>query len=106
MSADVQRHNKELVSTAFERWRTGTGGPFDLLADDATWTIVGTSIMSRTYRRADFIAEVISPFNARMSERLIPTVRGIYADGDMVIILFDAAATAKDGVPYRNTYTW
>jgi ketosteroid isomerase-like protein len=27
-------------------------------------------------------------------------------DADMVIILFDAAATAKDGIPYRNTYTW
>jgi hypothetical protein len=25
--------------------------------------------------------------------------------GDMVIILFDAAATTKDGQPYRNTYT-
>ena len=24
----------------------------------------------------------------------------------MVIIYFDASATAKDGVPYRNTYTW
>jgi ketosteroid isomerase-like protein len=24
----------------------------------------------------------------------------------MFIILFDAAATAKDGLPYRNTYTW
>jgi ketosteroid isomerase-like protein len=24
----------------------------------------------------------------------------------MVIILFDATATAKDGIPYRNTYTW
>ena len=24
----------------------------------------------------------------------------------MVIAFFDAAATAKDGLPYRNTYTW
>ena len=24
----------------------------------------------------------------------------------MVIILFDAAATTKDGQPYRNTYNW
>jgi len=32
--------------------------------------------------------------------------RGIYADGDMVIILFDAEATVKDGNPYHNTYTW
>jgi len=53
-----------------------------------------------------FLDEVINPFNARMSEPLVPDVRGIYADGDIVIIFFDASATAKDGVPYRNTYTW
>jgi ketosteroid isomerase-like protein len=41
-----------------------------------------------------------------MKTPLVPTVRGIYADGDTVIILFDAAAMAKDDVPYRNTYTW
>ncbi len=29
-----------------------------------------------------------------------------FGDGGMVIILFDAAATTKDGQPYRNTYTW
>ena len=28
--------------------------------------------------------------------------QGIYADGEMVIILFEAAATAKDGVLYTN----
>jgi ketosteroid isomerase-like protein len=33
-------------------------------------------------------------------------VAAIFADADMVIILFDATATAKDGIPYRNTYTW
>jgi ketosteroid isomerase-like protein len=32
--------------------------------------------------------------------------RGIYADGDMVIALFDAEGTARDGKPYRNTYSW
>ena len=37
---------------------------------------------------------------------LIPAVRGIYADGDMVIALFYGEATARDGKPYRNTYTW
>jgi ketosteroid isomerase-like protein len=33
-------------------------------------------------------------------------VAAIFADADMVIILFDATATAKDGIPYRNTDTW
>lgn len=41
-----------------------------------------------------------------MSTPLVPAVRGIYADGDTVIILFDGAATARDGKPYRNAYTW
>jgi ketosteroid isomerase-like protein len=78
-----------------------------LLAPDAEWTIVGSSPLSRTYRsRQEFLDTVIHPFNARMATPLVPTVRGIYADGDMVVILFDAAATAKDGLPYRNTYTW
>jgi hypothetical protein len=27
-------------------------------------------------------------------------------NGDMVIVLFDATATARDGVPYNYTYTW
>ena len=27
-------------------------------------------------------------------------------NGDMVIVLFDATATARDGMPYNNTYTW
>jgi uncharacterized protein len=42
---------------------------------------------------------------APIATPLLPTVRGIHADGDMVIILFDAAATTKDGQPCRNTYT-
>jgi hypothetical protein len=49
---------------------------------------------------------MINPFNARMATPLVPTVRGIYADGDVVIILFDAEAMVRDGRPYHNTYTW
>jgi len=63
--------------------------------------------LSKTYEsKQQFLDEVIGPFNARMAKPLVPTIRGLYADGDMVIIFFDAAATANDGVPYRNTYTW
>ena len=99
--------NKALVRASFERWKNGTGGPFELLAPDAQWTIVGSSPLSKTYQsKQQFLDEVIGPFNARMAKPLLPTIRGLYGDGDMVIIFFDAAATAKDGVPYHNTYTW
>jgi ketosteroid isomerase-like protein len=103
----LQDANKALVRASFERWAQGTGSPFELLLPDAQWTIVGSSPLSKTYHGVQsFLDEVIQPFNARMRTPLVPTVRGIYADGDMVITLFDAAATAADGLPYRNTYTW
>jgi ketosteroid isomerase-like protein len=99
--------NKEIVRAAFDAWRGGTGSPFDLLEHDARWTIVGRSPVSRTFAsRQEFLDAVIAPFNARMSRRLLPAVRGLYADGDMVIALWDGEAVARDGVPYRNTYTW
>jgi len=103
----IQHRNKAVVQTSFDRWRCGTGGPFELLTPEAEWTIVGSSPLSKTYHgKKEFIDEVIGPFNARMTKPLVPTIRGLYADGDTVIILFDAAATARDDVPYHNTYTW
>jgi hypothetical protein len=104
---DVSERNRALVRDSFDRWRAGAGSPFELLADDADWTIVGSSPLSKTYpTRQTFLDAVIGPFNARMATPLKPSMRGLYADGEMVIAFFDATATAKDGVPYHNTYTW
>lgn len=107
-STDVTARNKAAIQAAFDAWRTGTGNPFELLADDATWTIVGHSAASKSYPdKATFLAEVIRPFNARMSKGLTPTrIRGLHADGATVVIFFDASATARDGKPYENTYAW
>jgi ketosteroid isomerase-like protein len=41
-----------------------------------------------------------------MSVALKPTIRNIYAEGDTVIVFFDASGTARDGLPYENTYAW
>ena len=99
--------NRKLVRDSFERWRAGTGGPFELLADDARWTIVGSSPASKTYEGKErFMADVIRPFNARMNRPLKPTVRKIHSDGDAVVVLFDAESQCVDGLPYRNTYAW
>jgi hypothetical protein len=39
----IERRNKALVQSRFDAWRAGTGSPYELLADDVTWTIVGHS---------------------------------------------------------------
>jgi hypothetical protein len=103
----AEEANKATIARAFEEWAAGRGGPYALLADDATWTIVGNSPASRRYdSRQEFLDLVIGPFNARMASPLVPTVRALYAEGDWVIALFDASGTARDGKPYKNTYTW
>src|SRR5215472_4989730 len=105
---DIATRNKAVVQASFDAWRAGTGSPFDLLADNASWTIVGHSVASRTYdSKEEFLREVIRPFNARMSVGLKPTtIRSLTGDGDSVVIFFDAAGTARDGKPYANTYAW
>jgi ketosteroid isomerase-like protein len=105
-SGETER-NRTLVAQGFQAWQDGTGSPYDLLAADARWTITGTSVAAKTYPSKEaFMAEVIRPFNARMKTRLVPVVRHLYAEGDMVIAFFDASGTARDGEPYRNTYAW
>jgi uncharacterized protein len=104
---ELEQANKERIRAAFDEWAAGTGGPFALLADDATWTVVGNSPVSGTYHgRKVFFDAVLDPLNARMSTPLRPAVRALLAEDDWVIVLFDASAIAADGKPYDNTYSW
>lgn len=103
----LEDRNRALVATGFEAWAKGTGSPYDLLAEDASWTITGNSMAAKTYpTKESFMSEVIRPFNARMQTRLVPSVRKLYAEGDTVIAFFDAKGTARDGQTYANTYAW
>ncbi|MBY5552353.1 nuclear transport factor 2 family protein [Rhizobium leguminosarum] len=104
---ETERRNKAAVEAGFEAWAAGTGSPYELLADDARWTIEGYSLASKTYpSREAFLREVIRPFNARMKAPLKPAIRNVYVDGDTVIVFFDARGIARDGEPYANTYAW
>ena len=48
-ATSVEAQNKSRVRDRFEAWAQGTGSPFELLADDAKWTIEGGSVASKTY---------------------------------------------------------
>jgi uncharacterized protein len=65
----VEATNKRIVQSAFDAWRNGTGGPFTLLAPEATWTITGNSLPAKKYNsREEFLDAVTKPFNARLSK--------------------------------------
>ena len=103
----VAECNKAIVRASFDAWRAGTGSPFELLAEDATWTIAGHSAAAGSYAGKEaFLREVIRPFNARMEAGLRPAIHGLYAEDDTVIVLFDAEGTSRDGRTYANSYAW
>ena len=100
--------NRQFITQAFEQWAAGGGTFFqDVVAPDVIWTIKGTSPVAGTYRgRDEFLKQAVAPFAARLSSPVRPTVKGIWADRNDVIVHWDGVATAADGAPYRNSYVW
>lgn len=102
--------NRATVRKAFEAWRDGTAPITELFAAEMTWKIEGHSLASKAYaNRQQFIDEVLAPFGARFAagERFRPVaIRGIHADGDTVVVLWDGRGVANDGRPYENSYAW
>jgi ketosteroid isomerase-like protein len=45
----IESRNKAIVMASFDAWASGAGSPYDLLADDASWSIVGHSVASKIY---------------------------------------------------------
>ena len=102
--------NRAIVRQAFDAWTQGTAPITDVFAPEMTWEIVGHSVASKAYgNKQQFIDEVLAPFGARFAggERFRPvTIRGVYADGDSVVVIWDGHGIANDGQPYENTYAW
>jgi ketosteroid isomerase-like protein len=100
-------NDKEIIREGFKRWAGGTGNFFDLLSEDMQWTITGSTPLSKTYTgKKQFMEEVIIPLNQRLSKKIVPAVRSLYAEGDVVIALWDGTATARDGKAYNMAYSW
>ena len=100
--------NRSFIKDAFDDWAAGDGDVFSLLADDVTWRITGFDpAVATTYRSREALLQATSyPLRARLAGPLKPTVHGIWADGDDVLVHWDGAALLNDGSQYRNTYMW
>src|SRR4051794_13792432 len=94
--------NRETIRGAFAAWGERAAPITDVFAPEMTWRVEGTSEGAGEYRdRQDFIDRVLAPFGARFAHSDEPfrpvNVRGIYADGDTVIVLWDGRGVANDG---------
>ncbi|MDH1441863.1 nuclear transport factor 2 family protein [Pseudomonas sp. GD03721] len=106
-ASDNTAANQALIQKAFDDWRAGQGGIFQLLADDAVWVVAGSSPYSGTYRtRKAFMEDAVKPITDKLATPIVPTVRQIVAQGPHVVVHWDGQATAKDGSRYENSYSW
>lgn len=99
--------NERLVRQAFDQWSRGNGTIFDLLHEQARWTIAGASPVSGVFHsRRELLDVSVAPISAKLAKPIVPLVRHIHADDDTVIVFWDGRATAKDGSAYDNSYAW
>jgi ketosteroid isomerase-like protein len=105
--ASIEVQNKIIVREAFEKWRAGGNLFAEILAPDVVWTIPGSDPVAGTYRSVeDFVKQASAPLISRLATPLVPEVRNILADGDMVLVRFDGSATTTSGAPYNNQFVW
>jgi uncharacterized protein (TIGR02246 family) len=100
--------NKKLIQDTFTAWSEGDGGAFfNLLADDVTWTVIGSTAVSRTYKsKKEFLDGAVRPLGQKINGAIQPRLRDILVDGDKVALQWDGHAVGKNGTEYNQTYCW
>lgn len=100
--------NKQFLQNVFAETAKGNGRPFvAALAEDVTWTIIGTTPWSRTYRgKKAVLTELLGPLNAQLANGNTITAHRFIAEDDQVVVEGRGHNTTKSGKPYQNTYCW
>ncbi|MSR14130.1 MAG: nuclear transport factor 2 family protein [Gammaproteobacteria bacterium] len=101
--------NKQVIQTNFAELAKGNGEPLlSSLADDVQWTIIGTTVLSKTFNGKQAVIDgLLVPFREALVDGHIHIhVDNILADGDYVVVQGHGIAMTKRGVAYNNTYCW
>ena len=103
MSAEA---NKDIVRSFYEAGNRGDfDACFDMVADDVTWTNIGTTALSGTYSgKAELMEKLLGPLFGQLEAGISSTIDALIAEDDWVVALTSGTATTKDGQPYNNSY--
>ena len=105
MMADIEE-NKNVVRRFFQLSAEGDmDGCFDLLHDDLTWTNIGSTRFSGTFRgREAVLQDLVGPLFGALSAGILNSLEQLIAEGDEVVVLSRGEAQTLDGQPYNNSY--
>ena len=98
-------HNKHMLQRVFDALSAGDSRPFvAAMANEVTWTVMGHTPWSATYRGRPAVLELLRQLGARLAERYRATAELILADGDYVVVAATGRASTKEGIAYNNQY--
>jgi ketosteroid isomerase-like protein len=102
---DTPRKRLEYV---FGETAKGNGQPFrDALAEDAEWTVIGSTGWSKTYRgKAAILSDLIAPLRRVLAPPRRTHAHYMIAEGNMVAVQGQGENITRDGRKYQNTYCW
>src|SRR5438309_4790112 len=96
------------MQSVFAELANGNGQPFmDALADDARWTVIGSSPWSRTYGgKQAIVDELMRPLFRQFADQYTAHAIRIVAEDDVVVVEARGQATTRLGKPYNQTYCY
>lgn len=75
------------------------------LADDAVWTIIGSTVLSGVFvGKQEIIDKLLGGLLARLQGGVVFDIKRLIAEDDYVVLIADGTATSKTGRPYNNKY--
>ena len=98
--------NQQVVLDFYEAGARGDmEACFGLLADDITWTNIGSTKFSGTFSGKQALTEqLLGPLFSQLKAGISSDIERLTAEGDIVVAQTSGSAETLDGTPYNNTY--
>ncbi len=98
--------NKQVVLDFYEAGARGDmDACFALLADDVTWTNIGSTKFSGTYIGKQAISDdLLGPLFSQLKAGISSQIERLTAEDDIVVAQKSGTEETKEGTPYNNTY--
>lgn len=98
--------NKQVV---LDFYAAGERGDMDtcfaLLADDITWTNIGSTAFSGTFvGKQALLDDLLGPLFGQLRNGIATTIENLVAEGDLVVAQTTGQAETLDGQAYNNSY--
>lgn len=103
MSTEI---NKKLMRAFYEAGARGDmEACFEMLADDVTWTNIGSTRFSGTYSgKPELLEKLLLPLFGQLKSGISSEIENMIAEGDQVVVQTNGTAETLSGAPYNNSY--